>query len=438
VVYKNTYNAGNGLLLSGNSFSYTNNKAADWMKVGTLISNADKYGFAWKGQWTEEFYFGDYDCKKSGYTGWTLVSTKTFTIIDDSAEAAVTTQATKSSSTTIPATAATAAATTPVSALSGSFSGDWTTTYGQMSLVQSGNTVTGTYNYNGKISTIAGTMSGNVLSGTWTEPDRYGDFQFILSADGKSYSGKWRYRGSSDWTGTWTGTRVTTITTAVGTQTRAAVSATSLPATTRSVATPTLAPMTSCIAGAGTSVYAESRMMQQGKTVTIPVMVCNAKDMSNMDLTVSYDPAVLSFKDATKGSINFNSLFDSNEPAKGTVKIAFAANAVFSGEGSVALLNFNVIGSNGASSPLRVTVSSAGGPQGASFTIPGSSTTFVVGTPVTGDFDGDNQLTSRDALAALQISVGKRAADLSLDVTRDGSVNSMDAQKILMIAVKKV
>jgi hypothetical protein len=57
---------------------------------------------------------------------------------------------------------------------------------------------------------------------------------------------------------------------------------------------------------------------------------------------------------------------------------------------------------------------------------------------VTGDFDGDNQQTSRDALAALQISVGKRAADLSLDVTRDGSVNSMDAQKILMIAVKKV
>ena len=61
----------------------------------------------------------------------------------------------------------------------------------------------------------------------------------------------------------------------------------------------------------------------------------------------------------------------------------------------------------------------------------------MVGTPTSGDIDGDNQLTARDALAALQISVGKRTADMVLDVTGDGSVNSMDAQKILKMIVKK-
>jgi hypothetical protein len=51
-----------------------------------------------------------------------------------------------------------------------------------------------------------------------------------------------------------------------------------------------------------------------------------------------------------------------------------------------------------------------------------------------GDCNGDGEITSLDALCALQMAVGKRAEDLVMDVTGDGSVTSLDARKILRIA----
>jgi hypothetical protein len=91
------------------------------------------------------------------------------------------------------------------------WSGTWTTTYGTMHLTQTGNQVTGTYDYNnGK---IQGTVSGNVLTGTWSEaptyspPDHAGDVQLTISSDGKTFMGGWRYDSSGSWT-TWKGTTI--------------------------------------------------------------------------------------------------------------------------------------------------------------------------------------------------------------------------------------
>jgi hypothetical protein len=439
VVYGSTFDAGNGLLLSGNMFAFTQNRAADWLEVGTLINNANRKGFAWPGTWTVEFYFGNYDCKQYEYTDWKLVSTKTFTLVDDSAAAMATPQ-----QATYTTTVSTPAVTYTSAAPGGSFTGDWSTSYGPMILVQSGSEVTGTYDYNGKYSTVAGTMSGNVLTGTWTEPGRDGDFQFVLSADGKSFSGKWRYRGSSDWTGTWTGTRTATATTIPATRTPVAAT-TVPPQTTRQIIQSTISqpvvtqPLTrfSSCSGTGPVVYVEDRVMEKGRTVTIPVMMCNAQDVANMDLTVTYDTSVLSFSGATKGSLNANSLFESNEPSRGTIKISFASSSGFSGTGSIALLTFNVIGPASSTTPIKVSITTASTSAGKTLDIPVTAGNFKVGTPLTGDFDGDNQLTARDALAALQISVGKRAMDTSLDVNKDNSVNSVDAREILKMVVKK-
>jgi hypothetical protein len=80
--------------------------------------------------------------------------------------------------------------------------------WGEMELKQSGDRVTGTYAWDdGK---IEGTVSGTTLRGTWSEspsyspPDDAGDFEFTLSADGKSFSGHWRYGSDGDWDGDWT------------------------------------------------------------------------------------------------------------------------------------------------------------------------------------------------------------------------------------------
>lgn len=199
--------------------------------------------------------------------------------------------------------------------------------------------------------------------------------------------------------------------------------------------TPYIPPVVvSACSGTGTSVYAEDRTMQQGSTVKIPIMVCNANDLANMDLVVSYDTSVLKFRSAEKGGLNANSLFESNMASPGTVMISFASSTGNSGSASIALLSFDVIGSNGSISPIKITVKTASTSSGSSIPVTVSQGTFTTGTPAKVTFDG-GPVTSRDALAALQMAVGKIPIDMKYDVTKDGSVNSGDARAILKIAV---
>ena len=80
-----------------------------------------------------------------------------------------------------------------------------------MQLTQSGSTVTGTYVYDQ--GEITGTVTGNVLRGTWTEvptrqpPDDAGDFEFTMDEECESFSGTWGYGSGGGMTGDWSGTR---------------------------------------------------------------------------------------------------------------------------------------------------------------------------------------------------------------------------------------
>lgn len=84
-----------------------------------------------------------------------------------------------------------------------SWQGTWQTNWGDMMLVQNDNKVTGTYTHDqGK---IIGTVSGDTLIGTWSEYPSYapssdaGDIAFTMAADGKSFSGQWRYGSEGSW-----------------------------------------------------------------------------------------------------------------------------------------------------------------------------------------------------------------------------------------------
>ncbi|MBC8275717.1 MAG: hypothetical protein H8E40_12215 [Chloroflexi bacterium] len=84
--------------------------------------------------------------------------------------------------------------------------------WGTMDLTQTGSSVTGTYTWDqGKID---GTVNGDILGGTWSEEPSYapptdaGDFEFTLSSDGNSFTGKWRYGSSGEWDGDWSGERI--------------------------------------------------------------------------------------------------------------------------------------------------------------------------------------------------------------------------------------
>ena len=98
------------------------------------------------------------------------------------------------------------------------FAGKWMTTWHggghdiPMTLTMSGSAVTGTYEYN--TGTITGTETGDRLVGTWTENEgaSKGPFEFVMSGDGKTFSGWWAYEGD-DFAATkkeepsWTGAR---------------------------------------------------------------------------------------------------------------------------------------------------------------------------------------------------------------------------------------
>jgi len=93
------------------------------------------------------------------------------------------------------------------------FAGCWDSPeWGWMRLETDGTTVSGTYEHDeGR---IEGVVEGSALLGMWLEepsyapPDDGGDIEFVLSEDGQSFTGHWRYGTGEGWSGSWTAVRV--------------------------------------------------------------------------------------------------------------------------------------------------------------------------------------------------------------------------------------
>jgi len=84
------------------------------------------------------------------------------------------------------------------------WTGKWATTFGEMTLKQDGEKVTG--EYGNPVETLEGTVSGSKLTGTWNNGISSGGFEFTMADDGKSFRGimsvqNLRVRGSVDWNG---------------------------------------------------------------------------------------------------------------------------------------------------------------------------------------------------------------------------------------------
>ena len=227
-----------------------------------------------------------------------------------------------------------------------------------------------------------GTVSGTTLTGRWSEAPSYqepgdaGRFEFTMAPDCRSFTGTWGYgdrnAGSGSWGGTRTGTSGTVATTAATTTPPTTTTAATTTAPTTTAAT-TAATTTSSSGGSsggstggstggtvirngcpatGMLVYIDPWTPAPGQTVEIPVWCCNAQDLANMDLTVLYNPAVLTFVSARKGGLlDSGFLFESNDLG-GQVRISFAGTKGVSGSGAIAILTFRVAGATGTSTTM--------------------------------------------------------------------------------------
>lgn len=183
----------------------------------------------------------------------------------------------------------------------------------------------------------------------------------------------------------------------------------------------------------------ESRSKSSGSSVQIPLTLNGIEEkIGNMDMTISYDPSVLEATEVIKGGLTTNSIFDYNILSQGTIKISLADSQGFSGDGSIAYVKFNVISSEGSSSPLQIAaIATNRAEDDEVLEIPTIDGVFRVISMEEGrgDSDGDGEYTALDALCALQMAVEKIPEDLVMDMNGDGSVTSLDARQILRIAV---
>ncbi|WBM74229.1 hypothetical protein [Saprospira grandis] len=89
--------------------------------------------------------------------------------------------------------------------------GCWESSWGTMCIEFKEGKIQGTYTHdNGR---IEGELRNGRFFGTWSEspsysmPDDGGEVELILSADKKSFTGKWRYGRAGEWREDWTGTK---------------------------------------------------------------------------------------------------------------------------------------------------------------------------------------------------------------------------------------
>lgn len=220
-----------------------------------------------------------------------------------------------------------------------------------------------------------------------------------------------------------------------------------------------------------------------GNVVTVPINAANINGMLAAGLTVNFDPTVLSVQSASTGTLTAGWAFASNLKAPGQYRISMGNTSAVSGAGTLANIEFLVIGAPGSSSVLTISeillndgamtveladglfsvdnvynvsglvsfwngsapvsgallsltgdqVYSAMSGLNGNYTIQGAAIDAYALTP--SKENGDNGISAYDASFALQHDVGlitlSGSQALAADVNNNGYINSMDAAYIL-------
>jgi len=291
-----------------------------------------------------------------------------------------------------------------------------------MTLTQSGNQISGSYNYALGFEVRDATVNGNQFMGRWVGGyDKL--FELTIAPDGQSMTGRYMHF-PNDPKSKWTPISFTRIGTGTSTATGTGTGASST-------------------TGTGAALIAESRTADPNSTVQVPIRLDKASNIGSMNFVLTYNAQVLKVNKVDGGSLVSGALFTPNYKSPPQVRFGLASSDGINGNGTIAYIEFQVIGAAGSSSPLTLSEVDTTDTSGKAVTVTTQNGTVTVasetgpGGKVLGDYNGDGKVNELDALAALKMSVKLLEEDLDLDMDKNGKVTAEDARLILKQAVGK-
>ena len=181
----------------------------------------------------------------------------------------------------------------------------------------------------------------------------------------------------------------------------------------------------------------------QNAIVHIPVNVANLDGLAAASLTVSFDSSVLSAQGGSTGNLNPGWSVQANTGTAGEVQLSMASpGGTISGDGSLASLTFEVVGSPGDSTTLQLTSVSLNDGAIPTETADGSFNVDLVydiagtvqfwnggeGIPdVLLTLDGDRIYTGQSDVTGGYIVAGAEAGDYTLTPSKSEGVNGISA-----------
>jgi hypothetical protein len=92
----------------------------------------------------------------------------------------------------------------------------------------------------------------------------------------------------------------------------------------------------------------------EGGQLTVPILAEGCEDVGAVHIELIYDADVLQATEVTKGDLAENAMIESSITTPGWVIVSLVDNQGMSGEGSLAEIAFEVIGTGGMESPLAL------------------------------------------------------------------------------------
>ena len=149
---------------------------------------------------------------------------------------------------------------------------------------------------------------------------------------------------------------------------------------------------------------------------------------------MNYDPDVLRVITVERGSRLSADSFRYIANTPGQVRFETAETVGSGPTGTATIVKFQVIGAEGAVSPLILTDASMNHSTLDLLTAELVGADFTVGAKIQGDGNGDSLITALDALLALKMASNLLPPDLSLDVDNEGKITIDDARSILKMS----